>query len=66
MCSPMFPMFVFYYFDNVTDCVGESDVVMVTTVVASPSWTWRSSGIIWFDLLLKIYKKIRVDCFLAE
>lgn len=43
MCSPVLAVLVFNYFDHVADGVGESDVVMVTAVVASPSWTWRPS-----------------------
>lgn len=43
MRSPVSLMFVFHYLDDVADGVGEADVVMVTSVVPSPSWTRRPS-----------------------
>lgn len=43
MRSPVSLMFVFHYLDDVADGVGETDVVVVTSVVPSPSWARRSS-----------------------
>lgn len=42
--SPMSLMLMLDYLDDVADGVGEPDIVMITSVVASSSWTWRSSG----------------------
>lgn len=44
MRSPVSLMLVLYYLDDVADGVGESDIVMVTSVVASSSRTWCSSA----------------------
>lgn len=41
MCSPVSLMFVFHYLDDVADGVGEADVMVVTSVVPSPSWARR-------------------------
>lgn len=43
MRSPVSLMFVLYYLDDVADGVGESNIVMITSVVASSSWTWCPS-----------------------
>lgn len=43
VCSPVSLVFVLYYLDDVADGVGESDIVMITSVVASSSRTWCSS-----------------------
>lgn len=37
-------MFMLNYLDDVADCVGKPDIVMVAPVVASSSWTRRPSG----------------------
>lgn len=41
--SPVSLMFMLNYLDDVADGVGEPDIVMITSVVASSSGTWCSS-----------------------
>lgn len=43
--SPVSLMLVFYNLDDITDGVGETDIVVITTVMSSSSWAWRSSEI---------------------
>lgn len=43
MRSPVSLVFMFHYLDDVADGVGEADVVVVTSVVPSPSWARRPS-----------------------
>lgn len=43
MRTAMSLMFVFDYLDDIVDCIGEANFVVVASVVPSPSWTWGSS-----------------------
>lgn len=43
MRTAMSLMFVFDYFDDIINCVGEAYLVVVASVMPSPSGTWRSS-----------------------
>lgn len=43
MRTTMSVMLVFDYLDNIINCIGEANFVVVSSVMPSSSWTWGSS-----------------------
>lgn len=42
MNSAVSLVLVFHYLNDVADCVGEADVMVITSVMPPSSWTWCS------------------------